>query len=204
MNGIIRKTPWALMSFLAVGVAGYALAMVLVPGSRGEFVVDMFADDPLATHAHLLGGAIALSLGAFQFSQRLRTRHLGLHRWMGRTYVIAVAIGGVAGLYMALTTPGGSAAQFGFSCMAIAWLITTAMAYIRIRQKDVLRHRMWMVRSYAVTLAAVTLRFYFPIGLMNGYPFESVYPVLAWICWVPNLLIAEWVLLPIMNRRPVH
>ena len=88
--------------------------------------------------------------------------------------------------------------------LAITWLITTAMAYLRVRQGDIVRHRMWMVRSYALTLAAVTLRIYLPITQIKGIPFESAYPVIAWMCWVPNLLLAEWLVLPIMARRPAR
>ena len=127
-----------------------------------------------------------------------------IHRWAGRIYVVAVTIGGVAALHMALSTPGGWPAQFGFSMLAITWLITTAMAYLRVRQGDIVRHRMWMVRSYALTLAAVTLRIYLPIRQIKGIPFESAYPVIAWMCWVPNLLLAEWLVLPIMACRPAR
>lgn len=201
---MIAKASWGVMTFLAIGVAGYALTMTLAPALRIEFVVDMFNDHPLAAPAHLGGGGIALLLGAFQFSQRIRTRHLNWHRWTGRIYITAVGISGIAASNVALTTPGGPPAQFGFSMLAIAWLATTSMAYLRIRQGDIDRHRMWMVRSYALTLAAVSLRIYLPISQIKGIPFESAYPVIAWMCWVPNLMIAEWLVLPFMTWRDDH
>lgn len=190
------------MTFLAIAVAAYALGMALVPAVRVPFVVNMFADHVIATPAHLAGGGVALIVGALQFSQRLRRNHLNWHRWMGRIYLLSVAVGGTAAFHVALTTPGGPPAQFGFAMLAIAWLITTSFAWLRILQGDVRRHRMWMVRSYALTFAAVMLRFYLPISLVNGVSFQNAYPVIAWMCWVPNLLIAEWLILPVLSRRP--
>ena len=61
-----------------------------------------------------------------------------------------------------------------------------------------------MVRSYALTLAAVTLRFYLPASLANGLPFEAVYAVIAWACWVPNLIVAEWLVLPWLQKQPAR
>jgi hypothetical protein len=68
------------------------------------------------------------------------------------------------------------------------------MAFIRIRVRDLVSHREWMIRSFALTLAAVTLRIYLPVSLLSGVEFLDAYPVIAWACWVPNLLIAEAVI----------
>lgn len=200
---MIRKASWGLMTFLAIGVGGYALAMSLMPELRQDFVANMFRDHTLSAWAHLMGGGIALITGAFQFSKKLRSSKPAVHRWMGRLYVLCCLASGLSALHMALTTPGGLAAQFGFALLAIAWLMSTAMAVIRIRQRNVLLHQQWMVRSYALTLAAVSLRIYLPLALGNGMPFESVYPAIAWLCWVPNLVIAEWFIMPLfMARKP--
>jgi uncharacterized membrane protein len=200
---MLTKTIWAILTFLAIAVAGYALANVFVPGFRQSFVVAMFRDDPISAPAHLLGGGLALLFGGLQFSQRLRQKYTTLHRWSGRVYVLGVAIGGSAAFHMALTTDGGAAGQFGFAMLAIAWLISTGMALIRILQRDVARHRIWMVRSFALTLAAVSLRIYLPVTQIQGVPFETAYAVIAWMCWVPNLLIAEWLAQPIVARQKI-
>ena len=197
--GMSRRLAWGLMAFAALAVAGYALAMVLTPGLRGQFVVAMFRDEPLAAPAHLAGGAVALLAGALQFAATLRRRHLTVHRWLGRIYVVAVAVSGTAGFSLALTTSGGAPARFGFAGLALCWLLTTGMAYARIRQRDITRHQTWMVRSYALTLAAVSLRLYLPLAELNGVTFVVAYPVIAWLCWVPNLLLAEWLVLPLLQ-----
>ncbi|MCZ8073925.1 MAG: DUF2306 domain-containing protein, partial [Paucibacter sp.] len=82
----------------------------------------------------------------------------------------------------------------GFGLMAVFWLATTLNAHRLIRQGHVKSHRDWMLRSYAVTLAGVTLRLYLGVSVILGIKFFDAYPVLAWICWVPNLLVAEWLI----------
>jgi hypothetical protein len=49
-----------------------------------------------------------------------------------------------------------------------------------------------MIRSYPLTLAAVTLRTYLPLSLALGVPFANAYRVISWLCWVPNIVLAEW------------
>ena len=68
---MLNKFFWATITILAIGVAGYSLANVLVPGVRGEFVVAMFHDDPITAPAHLAGGAIALLLGSITLDSDL-------------------------------------------------------------------------------------------------------------------------------------
>ena len=48
-----------------------------------------------------------------------------------------------------------------------------------------------MVRNFSLTLAAVSLRVWLPLSMMAGIDFVLAYSVIAWLCWVPNLLIAE-------------
>jgi hypothetical protein len=72
------------------------------------------------------------------------------------------------------------------------WFATTAMAYTQIRARNIAAHQQWMIRSYALTLAAMMLRLYVPSAVVAGIPFESAYPLISWLCWVPNLIVAEW------------
>jgi uncharacterized membrane protein len=184
------------MLVAATGVGVYALVSALVPGLRTGFVDNMVETAALGSVVHFLGGAVVIVLGAFQFNRRFRTRHLHLHRWFGRLYVIGVLIGGVAALYLAFYSFGGVVTHFGFGLLAICWMGTTVSAYRHIRAGDVAVHQQWMIRSYALTLAAVTLRLYLPLFQIAGLSFEESYPVIAWLCWVPNLLVAEWLLVP--------
>jgi hypothetical protein len=67
------------------------------------------------------------------------------------------------------------------------------LAYLAIREGDVTRHRRWMVRNFALTFAAVTLRLYLPASAGAGLGFGPAYAAIAWLCWVPNLVVAEWI-----------
>ena len=83
-------------------------------------------------------------------------------------------------------------AHLGFGVLALLWLGTGAMAYYRIRHGAVASHRRWMIRCFALTLAAVTLRILLPLSQAAGIPFVSAYQLIAWACWLPNLALAEW------------
>ncbi|MGH1578719.1 DUF2306 domain-containing protein [Planktotalea sp.] len=141
---------------------------------------------------HIFASSLALAVGAFQMIQSLRHRYIGLHRWMGRIYAVAVAIGGLAGLNIAFNIEGGLA-TVGFAMLAIFWLIATGQAVLLARARKIAQHRRWMICSFALTFAAVTLRlqllvFHFGFSM----PYSEVYTFLAWSCWVPNILFALW------------
>ena len=192
---MIRKLAWSTMTLMALGVAAYAGTALIAASLRTPFVRDIFANLPIAISLHLAGGIVALVLGAFQVNSRLRSRFLSIHRWSGRVYVFAAVVGGVAGFTLALHSFGGLVTHFGFGLMAICWVVATLNAYRHIRRGDLIAHRAWMLRSYALTLAAVTLRIYLPLSQIAEIEFEAAYQVISWLCWVPNLLVVEWFVL---------
>lgn len=199
---MVKKFAWSTMTLLALGVAAYAGVILISPTFRTPFVQNLFAHSPSAIAVHLAGGLVAIVLGAFQLNSWLRNRYLSVHRWLGRMYVLAVAIGGTAGLILAINSYGGLVTHFGFGLMAVCWLGTTLTAYLAIRKGDVQAHRAWMLRSYAVTLAGVTLRIYLGLSVLLDIEFDNAYPALSWLCWVPNLLVVEWFLLSRPNVMP--
>jgi uncharacterized membrane protein len=103
---------------------------------------------------HTLCGVIALLAGPMQFSSRLRERHLKFHRLLGRSYVISVFIGALTGIALSAGRPG----MPGTCVQAAAWIVCTAAAFITARNRQIARHRQWMVRSYAVTFTFVSSR----------------------------------------------
>ncbi len=198
-----RSIPWFVMTLLAIGVAGYAAVSLLVPGSRTGFVDQLFIDTPIAIGLHLGGGAIAIVLGALQFSTKLRSRYLPVHRRLGQVYILSVVTSGSAGFLLAVDSTGGLVSHFGFGVMAIVWVTTALIAWQKVLDRDIEAHRAWMLRSYAVTLAAVTLRIYLPLSQIAGIPFDEAYPAIAWMCWVPNLIIVEWFMIE-KTRQAAH
>jgi uncharacterized membrane protein len=188
-----KSLGWYTMLVGAAAIGAYALLQALLPGTRGSFVNNMISATPASASLHFLLGGIVLIVGALQFHQGLRTSRPIVHRWMGRIYVLGVLIGGLAGLYLSFNSFGGLVTHFGFGMLAVLWLFTTAMAYQHIRAGNVRAHQQWMIRSYALTLGAVTLRIYLGIGVALGLDFEAAYQAISWLAWVPNLVIAEWV-----------
>jgi uncharacterized membrane protein len=173
----------------------FAFMNVALPDSRPRFVANIFDTSPIASYLHLGFGFVAMFIGAFQLNSFIRTKYLSLHRSLGKVYVVSVLLSGVAGFLLALKSAGGLVTHVGFAMMAVCWLFTTIVAYISIKKGDVDAHRDWMIRSYAHTLAGVTLRIYLGLSFAAGLKFSEFYPVLSWICWVPNLLLVEWLIL---------
>lgn len=145
----------------------------------------------LALYAHIGLAPVALILLPFQFSARPRARRPGLHRWTGRVYGAVILIAGIAGLALAVGSSAGPVAGLGFGLLAVLWLGTTARAVWLAMARRIAEHRVWMIRSAALTFAAVTLRLYLPL-LEAGFGFDTGYLLVAWLCWVPNLIVAEW------------
>jgi uncharacterized membrane protein len=193
---MVRSINIALLYFLAFGVAGYAafvysmlpLGSLVHPDMQANFLAHS-----TGIYTHAFAAIVALVLGPFQFSSRLRQKHLQLHRWLGRSYLaVGVLVGGVSGLYMSQFAYGGTVARLGFAALAVFWLYTGLRAFLAIRRRAVDEHRRWMVRNFALTFAAVMLRIYLPASMLAGIDFSVAYPIIAWLCWLPNLLFAEW------------
>lgn len=184
------KSAYALLVFLATGIALYATHYYFTGGStappelRGNI-----EDRPLAFYAHIGGGALALGLGVWQFLPR--TRRSAWHRYAGRLYVGACLVGGIGSLALAPNAYGGPVAQSGFFLLGLLWIGTTLRAWQLIRAGQVAQHRIWIYRSFGLTCAAITLRLILLAGAMLGLPTEPVYVFTAWACWLSSLAIAE-------------
>jgi len=203
----MRRLAFPTLWLLAVGVAGYAvyaysalpIGAAVHPDMRASFEAHR-----TAVYLHVFGAAVAMLLGPLQFTARVRERWLNLHRWTGRAYLgLGVLVGGLAGLYLARFAYGGLTAQIGFGALAVLWLYSGVRAYLAIRRRSILEHQRWMTRNYAFTFAAVTLRLYVPASFMAGLDFAGAYAVIAWLCWVPNLVVAE-VLIQSGRFKPAH
>ena len=103
---------------------------------------------------HTLAGIFALLIGPINFSSRIRQQHLKLHRVLGRIYVACVFIGAATGVALASGRPGLP----GTSMQAAAWVVCTTAAFITARNRQIIQHRQWMARSYAVTFTFVSSR----------------------------------------------
>jgi uncharacterized membrane protein len=152
---------------------------------------------------HVVASMLAILIGPFQFLPGIRKGPwLKVHRWLGRVYLLGILFGGLSGLYMAQMAYGGIISQLGFTALACLWLYTGYRAYRHIRQKEIEQHRQWMIRNYALTFAGVMLRVWMPLSMGAGMDFTAAYIVIAWLCWVPNLLVAEWMIRSTSKSQP--
>lgn len=143
-----------------------------------------------AFYIHIIAGGLALLIGWIQFSRKVRQQRLQMHRNMGKLYVLLVWCSSVAGIYLGFYADGGIVAALGFICLGFVWFISTSIGYASIRKGQVIRHRQMMLYSYAACLAAVTLRLWLPALIPVFNDFTEAYRTVAWLSWVPNILVA--------------
>lgn len=154
---------------------------------------------------HVVAGVIALLVGPLQFVRRLRTRRPAVHRATGYVYITACAIGAPAGFMIALGTTSGPLAASGFAMAALLWALFTWRGVRAAVERRFGDHREWMLRSWAMTAAAITLRLMLPFaGLVLHLGFDTAYPVIAWLSWLTNLALVEIHIRRSRARAPAH
>jgi uncharacterized membrane protein len=187
------KVGWAFLLLFALLAAANAISFALVPGYLDPVQKSRMFAIPVIGIAHTLGGALASIIGPFQFLGAVRRRFPGWHRWVGRVYLTCVGASALAGLYLAPESAAKNTFGIAFIALALAWLYTGTMAYVTIRARKVEEHRRWMIRNFALTYAAVTLRIEMPLFVVAfGLAPLMALNIVGWFCWVPNLLVVEW------------
>jgi len=146
--------------------------------------------------AHIIFGGLALFIGWRQFGSSFRIKYVRTHRILGRIYAIAVVISLVSEIYLGFYANGGIVSAIGFVSLGLIWLMTTISGVVQAKNSNIILHRRMTTYSYACTFAAVTLRIWYTLlKTITGYLADS-YIAVAWLCWLPNLLIAYFI-----NRR---
>lgn len=187
---------WALLILLALWVAGYSVYVygwLPLGNAVGPAMRESFRANAAAVYLHVFAAAFAPVIGLWQLCSRWRQRWPRLHRWLGYAYLVGgVGIGGLAGLWLGWHSHADAATRLAFVLLAVAWLASGAFGYARIRRGDVAGHREWMWRNYALTWGAVMLRLQMGLLIGCGFTAAEAYPLVAWLAWVPNLAVAEW------------
>lgn len=145
-------------------------------------------------YVHVFTSILLLLAGFTQFSGELLKRYPGVHRGMGKLYVfVLLFFSGPAGLLLAVKANGGLWSQLAFTMLAVLWWWFTWRAWRSIIKGQLKAHQDFMWRSFALTLSAVTLRSWkWLIVLLWAPPPMDTYRLVAWLGWVPNLLLVEW------------
>ena len=200
----MKKTLWFIITILAISISGYAIVQYLILGpDKSGFVMSKMnfghvlnAVWYIMLYIHASASLIALALGPFLLSRKIRNKNQTLHKRLGIIYYIGILFGGLSGLYLAFHATGGILSTFGFGLLSLFWLSTAGTALYQIKQRQIEQHRKWMIRNYSLTFAAVTLRMWLLVFiLLAGVEnYVTSYTIISWLCWIPNLLIAEYYL----------
>ena len=209
MKKILLRLGWLLMTSLAL----YLFAITWIYFSfRSDVNFLLSKPDDLvhflpwriAFYLHIAGAMFALAVGPFQFLTGLKARYKKLHRSIGYIYVLGILLlAGPAGFFMSFFATGGIGSKVAFAVLSIVWVTTTWLGIKTILQKKIKEHRAWMIRSYALTFAAVTLRLWTPI-LSVGMNFTEAetLAIVPWLAWIPNLFVAEILIQILVYKKP--
>jgi uncharacterized membrane protein len=148
----------------------------------------------MAFYVHVFSSLGALVAGFTQFSNHILREHRAWHRLIGRIYAYDILVVNFpAGMVLALCANGLMPGRIAFTLLDCLWFSFTLVAVTAVRKGQIARHRRFMIRSYALTFSAITLRSW-KLILSHSFDIQPVhlYMIEAWIGFVPNLLVAEW------------
>ncbi len=200
------RLTFQLITVAAILYASWLMVLLSLPYTSFEPHIDFLFTKQLvyklhhwrwSFYVHVFVSTAVLVAGILQFSRYVIQRFPKVHRGAGYVYAVTVlALSGPSGLIMGYYANGGVWARVSFVLLAILWIAYTAMAMYYIYKKDWKKHADMMTRSYALTLSAVTLRFYaYMIDVIGLHiPPRTAYIWLAWLSWTLNLLLAEYLI----------
>ena len=157
----------------------------------------------IAFFVHVLTSMFLLIAGFTQFYNPFKNKMVNIHRTKGKLYIIVLLLlSGPAGFIMSLYANGGLLSQTAFTILSVLWIFFTVKAYLAIRNRDFVQHGNFMIRSYALTLSALTLRAwkFLLVILFHPHPMDA-YMLVAWLGWVPNLILAEYLIRKKLSRK---
>jgi len=146
-------------------------------------------------YIHIGAGSFCIAAALIQFSGYILKKRKPIHIWSGRIYVFVVLfLGAPTGLYMSFFAKGSFYERALFTFMAIFWFFTTYKGLSTILIRNVLAHKIWMIRSYSMAMTAVTFRVYHILFFILGWDHLENYELSLWISVVGNMLVAEYLI----------
>ncbi len=149
-----------------------------------------------AFYVHVFSAIVALFAGFTQFSPQFLQQYRHIHRLIGRIYVWDIlAVNFPAAMIMAVYANGEMVGKTAFVLLDALWFGFTYQAYVSARKRNFASHKNYMIRSYALTFSAITLRTW-KLILSHAFVIDpaELYKIDAWMGFVPNLLVAEWMI----------
>jgi hypothetical protein len=153
---------------------------------------------PVPAYLHIVPGVVFLVGALFQLARRFRARHLVLHRRLGRVLVVAGLVSGVLAVVVGVWFPYGGGVEAAATVVFGAWFTTAlTLAYLAVRRRDVVGHRRWMIRAFAVALGVGTIRIWIGVfqllGLLAIQDATGTvwFGVAFWVAFLLHVLVAE-------------
>ncbi|QGQ48883.1 DUF2306 domain-containing protein [Metabacillus sediminilitoris] len=203
-----QKKSWWILAIVSIGVMlPFMYPYLTLDPAKSRIAISSETIEYPALIMHIAFAFIALVTGFLQFINRIRRDNPKVHRIIGRIYVISVCISGLLALAVIFYVEDFTKA-LAFLALAILWLFTTWQAYRKAVKRRFSEHRIWMIRSFSITLVAVSARILVPILLLcyltlNGFTLsggreqliEELLKVNIWAGLVLNIVIVEWMIL---------
>jgi hypothetical protein len=205
LNTIVRHTLKSILAYLLICTACFLMLKMIIPhlslGSRVGFLLEKqaYIHNPvwrIAFYTHVFSSILTLLAGITQFSGYILKYHKKLHRVMGHIYVWDVLfINFPTGMVLAVHANGAWHTSLAFIILDCLWFWFTLRALEEIKKKNTAGHRRFMIRSYALTFSAITLRSWkIVLVATSGLDLSTIYMIDAWLGFVPNWLFAEWLI----------
>lgn len=203
MNRLKRTTLYNSVLFVCILYTIYLLVLLSVPYFSFIPDIEFLKTKQLIYHIkvwrvsfylHVFSSTLIILSGLFQFNRYIIYKKPKTHKVLGYIYIfVTLVVSGPSAFIMSFYANGGILAQISFLLLTIIWILSTAISFYSILKRKIEIHGNWMLRSYALTLSAVTLRFYAYLFDVFNIPIRptETYILLTWMSWIPNLLIAE-------------
>ncbi|WP_233194559.1 DUF2306 domain-containing protein [Aquimarina sp. I32.4] len=156
----------------------------------------------IAFYIHVTFSVFSLFAGFTQFSKKIRTQFSKVHKVIGWIYLLSVLLfAAPSGLILGYYANGGFWSQLAFCILAIGWFWFSLQAVRALRQRNYTKHQFFMIRSFALTLSAITLRLwkYLIVLIFQPRPMD-VYQIVAWLGWALNLIVAEIIIIKYLKK----
>lgn len=147
-------------------------------------------------YVHVYSAIFVLLAGFTQFNHKILAQYPTIHRGLGYLYVgFVLLLASPSGIFIGWFANGGLVAKTSFIILGVLWFWFTLKALLLILKGKILAHKKFMYRSFALAASAITLRLWKVILVYLFHPAPmDVYQIIAWLGWIPNLLIAEWLI----------
>lgn len=141
---------------------------------------------------HIIFSVLTVGLGPFQFLRGVRTKWPAAHRWLGRAYTVGVVGGGLFGIGASFHAAAYPFGRLVFLVLSVYWLVTMTFGLRSIWRKEIVEHKRWMTRNFALSYAAVMIRWQNPVLAALGFDPIMTLTLTSALSWVPHSIILEW------------